>query len=156
MVRDFARLVAFEPVERHCECWRANVPARPGDELHTCALGAKPGAIRMRTAVAGSTGGTAVAGPGPIPLRTLDSFALTDLDLLKIDCEGYELDVLRGAAETMARERPVCIVEQRPKQVASFKHGPAEAITLLMRWGASVVWTDRRDYVLVFPRRALA
>ncbi len=151
MARDFHQVQAFEPVARHCECWYLNVPQRPGTILHDCALGAKAGSVRMETLAPTSTGGTAVAGPGPIPLRTLDSFRLTMVDLLKIDCEGYELEVLTGAAETVANCRPVCIVEQRPKQVASFKHGLTDGVRFLTRLGARVTWTDRRDYVLVFP-----
>lgn len=150
MVRDFARVVAFEPVASHCECWRVNVPARVQDELHVCALGAGTGSVRMQTALATSSGGTAVAGVGPIPLCTLDSFAVADVDLLKVDCEGYELEVLKGAVDTLTRCHPVCIVEQRPNQVASFKHGPLDGVHFLRRLGASITWTDRRDYVLAF------
>lgn len=151
MVRDFAQVVAFEPVEEHRACWQVNVPARAQDVLHLCALGATAGSVRMVTPLATSSASTAIAGPGPIPLRTLDSFALAVVDLLKIDCEGYELDVLTGAAATVAQCRPVCIVEQRPRQVASFKHGPVDAVRFLTRLGATVTWTDRRDYVLAFP-----
>lgn len=151
MVKDFVQVVAFEPVERHRECWRANVPVRPQDILYDCALGAHEGAVAMQTLVPSSSGGTAIAGPGTIPLRTLDSFALPGVTLLKIDVEGYELEVLQGAADTLTRCRPVCIVEQRPKQVARAHHGPVDAVKWLAKLGATVAWTDKRDYVLVFP-----
>jgi len=150
MVRDFAQIVAFEPVEAHRECWVANVPARAGDVLHACALGAGPGTVDMET-TPGSSGGTRVAGQGDIPLCTLDSLGLPMIDLLKIDVEGYELEVLQGAAATIVRCRPVVIVEQRAKQVASFQHGPADAVAFLRHFGATVAWTDKRDYVTVFP-----
>lgn len=150
MVRDFAQVVAFEPVREHRECWLSNVPWREdADQLHACALGAREGAVRMETPT-GSSGGTRVAGPGDIPMHTLDSFALPTIDLLKIDCEGFELDVLEGARETIARCRPVVVVEQRAKQVASFHHGAVDAVKLLQRLGAALVWTDKSDYVLEF------
>jgi FkbM family methyltransferase len=150
MVRDFAQLVAFEPVARHRDCWRRNVPTRPDDILHACALGAHEGSVRMETVHADSTGGTHVAGAGDIPMRTLDSFDLPVIDLLKIDCEGYELDVLQGAADTLRRCRPVVIVEQRPRQIATFGYGATDAVKLLRRLGAAVVSTDQRDYILAF------
>ncbi len=151
MVRDFAQLVAFEPVEAYADCWRQNVSTRPQDVLHVCALGSREGAVRMAMATPGSTGGTYVAGEGDVPLRTLDSFALPVVDLLKIDCEGYEHEVIAGGVETLTRCRPVCIVEQRPAQVARYPQGKVAAIRALERLGARTVWTDRRDYVVVWP-----
>lgn len=151
MVRDFDQVVAFEPVATHRACWLANVPARPQDVLHGCALGARAGGVRLEPVTVTSSGGTYVAGPGDVPMRTLDSFALPVVDLLKVDCEGFERDVLKGALATLTRTRPVCIVEQRPAQVARYHAGPTEAIALLRQLGAQVAWTDRRDYVLVWP-----
>jgi FkbM family methyltransferase len=42
---------------------------------------------------------------------TIDSLNLARLDLLKIDIEGMELEALAGAADCLARCRPVLIVE---------------------------------------------
>ena len=39
----------------------------------------------------------------PVNVETLDSFKLTNVGLLKIDVEGYELDVLKGAVKTLVR-----------------------------------------------------
>ena len=36
-----------------------------------------------------------------VPLRTLDSFAFRDVVMLKVDVEGLELEVLRGAQRTL-------------------------------------------------------
>jgi FkbM family methyltransferase len=42
---------------------------------------------------------------------TLDSLALERIDLIKIDVEGMEIEALTGAAASLARARPVLIVE---------------------------------------------
>jgi FkbM family methyltransferase len=42
---------------------------------------------------------------------TLDSFRLPDVGFLKIDVEGHELAVLRGADDTIATSRPVVFIE---------------------------------------------
>jgi len=42
---------------------------------------------------------------------TIDSLGLARLDLLKIDVEGMEVEALAGAADSLARCRPVLIVE---------------------------------------------
>ena len=44
-------------------------------------------------------------------LEPLDAFEFPDLTFVKIDVEGAELDVLRGATETLERCRPLLFVE---------------------------------------------
>ena len=42
-----------------------------------------------------------VLGDGTIPMITIDSLGLGDVDLIKIDVEGYEMEVLKGAEKTL-------------------------------------------------------
>lgn len=46
-----------------------------------------------------------------VETRTLDSFVLENVDLLKIDVEGHEMSVLAGAANTIRRCLPWLIIE---------------------------------------------
>src|SRR5262249_35163697 len=46
-----------------------------------------------------------------LPVAMLDDFELKDVGVIKIDVEGHELAVLRGAAKTLEREKPSLIVE---------------------------------------------
>lgn len=48
-----------------------------------------------------------------VPITTLDSYNLPRIDLLKIDVEGYEIHVLKGAEETLLRCKPVVIFEEK-------------------------------------------
>jgi FkbM family methyltransferase len=41
----------------------------------------------------------------------LDALNLVDVDIMKIDVEGYELDVLRGAEQTILRDKPIIQLE---------------------------------------------
>jgi hypothetical protein len=47
----------------------------------------------------------------PVPVVTLDDYALPSLRLLKIDVEGMETDVLGGAVQTINKHRPILYVE---------------------------------------------
>jgi FkbM family methyltransferase len=46
-----------------------------------------------------------------VAVRTLDSFQFDDVGFMKIDVEGHELAVLRGASETIGSNRPNLLVE---------------------------------------------
>jgi FkbM family methyltransferase len=46
-----------------------------------------------------------------IPMISIDSMNLRRCDLIKIDVEGMEIDVLRGATDTILRHRPILFVE---------------------------------------------
>lgn len=49
--------------------------------------------------------------PVPVTTTRLDDDGLGDVGFLKIDVEGHEREVLRGARELIARDRPVLLVE---------------------------------------------
>lgn len=83
-----------------------------------------------------------------VEIRTLDSFSIRDLRIIKIDVEGTELAVLQGARETIARERPILIVEllagryrDQTGVIASIAQDFGYAAKIV---GAVVLWLMRR------------
>jgi FkbM family methyltransferase len=50
-----------------------------------------------------------------IETRTLDSFNLSNIAMIKIDVEGHEEAVLEGARETLQRNQPALIVESEDR-----------------------------------------
>jgi hypothetical protein len=46
-----------------------------------------------------------------VPMRRLDDFAFADVTAIKLDAEGAEYEILRGARETLLRCRPVLTLE---------------------------------------------
>jgi FkbM family methyltransferase len=64
----------------------------------------------------------------PVDAMTIDSLALSRLDLLKIDVEGMECEVLEGAKRTIRRSLPVVIIEH-------IKTGPEEIVKFLRHHG---------------------
>ena len=73
--------------------------------------------------------------PGvPVRIRTIDSLGLQQCGLIKIDVEGFEPRVIRGAAETIGRCRPILYVENdRAAQ-------QQEVIDLIAGFGYRMFW----------------
>lgn len=113
---------AFEPNPRHFSLLRANLAANGLDgrcTLFNAALGAKPGHGTIDEASATNSGMSRVtsAVSGPIEVTCLDGALphLERLDVLKVDVEGSELEVVRGARETLHRLRPISYIEITPE-----------------------------------------
>jgi hypothetical protein len=47
----------------------------------------------------------------------LDDFEFENVSFIKIDVEGHESDVLAGARHTIAREKPVMVIEIEPRHL---------------------------------------
>jgi FkbM family methyltransferase len=142
LVGRFATVYAIEPVADFRECLAKNVPP-PGCNVLSIALGARPGGVTLKIDPA-STGGTYICGEGTIPMKTLDMLELAEVDFLKIDCEGYELEVLKGGEATILRDRPTICVEQKPHKL-----GPNFGIA----GQPALDWLRDRGYLL---RRAIS
>jgi FkbM family methyltransferase len=143
----FQNVHAFEPVDYLRECFKRNVEA-PNVMLHPMALGADAGSVSMHT-TADSTGDSWVKGEGDILMLTLDGLGMFDVDLIKIDCEGYEENVLRGAEQTIRRDMPVIIVEQKRDMASRFGLQPLGAVKFLQSLGYRVEQDLGGDFLMV-------
>ena len=160
MAHDFQQLTAFEPKLQHLLLWHLNLASerlQPGPTAtavaHGVALGRTTGLVGLCTGPA-SSGDTRVVPidlaphPTPVMLKRLDDYRLTDVDLLKIDCEGYELFVVEGGEETIRRCKPVVVVEQKRGHGVQYDERDDAAQTLLARWGARTVTVLSGDVVM--------
>jgi len=149
----FAGVHAFEPNELFAQCFERNVRAK-NVVLHRVALGDAQKNVALEVD-AQNTGATHVrpGAAGEIPMRTLDGYRFDAVDFLKVDVEGYERQVLEGARETLARCRPVVIVEQKDfaGRYGGERYGAAE---LLQSLGAVVVDQVVQDLIFAWPDSA--
>ena len=69
---------------------------------------------------------------------------LTRLDIIKLDVEGAEANVIRGADDTIRRLRPILLVEYNPPCAAAYFDQPADALyrELATRFAAIHVLED--------------
>jgi FkbM family methyltransferase len=124
----FRRVYAFE-INDEITGWIATY--NPGNiELIHRGLSSTPGRARFYVPVAR---GVALAGwgslyadnlPGAekcieeeVEVSPLDDFAIAGVGFIKIDVEGHELEVLKGAAQTIAQSRPIVLVELKTAHV---------------------------------------
>jgi hypothetical protein len=88
-------------------------------------------------------------GVGTIPLKTLDSFNYENIDMIKIDVEGFEEEILAGAMNTIKQNKPVLVIEQQKHEYKDdMKETPA--IKILESWGYRVVEQFNKDWVLKY------
>ena len=147
----FESVIAFEPVESFRKCLKRNVH-HAALQIEECALGETDTTIEM-IITPGNTGHSHVdqttVGSGSIPMRRLDSLNLQDIGYIKIDCEGYELPIIRGAEDTIKRCRPVMVVEQKlHEDTGKTRETQFDAAELIKSWGAKELARVRHDVIL--------
>ena len=85
---------------------------------------------------------------GAVPIVTLDSFDLGPVAFIKIDVEGYELPVLKGARETLLRCQPILVVEQKGNDASVYGGRHSEAVHWLRSLGARDLEVISGDHIM--------
>ncbi len=106
------------------------------------ALSSKPGIVEMDPIVERDGRVSVGEGGDVVEARTIDSFGFSDVALMKIDVEGHEADVLRGAERTIDALHPVIIIE-------IWDENRADVIPILEGYGYSLRRISRRLFEFV-------
>lgn len=149
MASRFYRVLAFEPVEEHRDCFRRNVKAG-NVQLFPVACGAAPGSVRI-TKDPTNSGASHIGGDGDIQMVALDGLELQDVDLIKMDVEGYEANVIAGARETILRCRPIVCCEQKRDFAVKFGLKPTAATDALSKLGMKLIREIGGDFIFGWP-----
>lgn len=148
LVKHFDFVYAFEPNPVTADLWRWNVLAKNAI-LRQVAVGDVPGSVGLRLHD-GHSGHTQTVGPGPIRVITIDSLGFIDVDFIKIDVEGLEEFVVRGAEATILRCRPLIVVEQKGED-GKLGHDMEGARKYLAGLGMKALDCIGGDYYMGWP-----
>jgi hypothetical protein len=56
-----------------------------------------------------------------------------------------------GGEQTIRRDKPVVILEQKRKRMRRYGFKPEAGVDLLRSWGAEVAWEEHGDWCLQWP-----
>lgn len=107
-----ATVVAFEPVERAARLAEENMRRnRVEGIVHRVALADRDGMTGFSEGDVGAH--IDPSGPNEVRVRRLDAFDIEPgvITILKVDAEGHDLEVLRGAHDLLAQILPIVLVE---------------------------------------------
>jgi FkbM family methyltransferase len=148
----FGEVYAFEPAPDCYECLVLNMAGRKNVLCLNAAVGPHPGVVSIHEDEdrPGNTGARFVREDpaGVTPMIALDDLELKGCDLLKIDVEGFEPGVLRGANAIIRAYRPVIIMETDKRFAGRYGFGKGKAATDALELGYREVEYKERD-----PRR---
>lgn len=136
---------AFEPVDQMREALVANVAKNNvGERVHVSRLALLDQAGQVPMTGQGTGADHVVVGGSSEPVEhvdatTLDAYlevhGVARVDAIKIDVEGAELLVLRGATATLNRDHPLLIVEVEHRWAPRFGHEPKALFDVLAGFG---------------------
>lgn len=144
----FDFVYCFEPVKITQECWIENLKKYNNVKLYPFALGDKEELVNMyipRDCAGGAYISDIQQADNQeridnIKVDKLDNYNFKNVDFIKIDVQGYELEVLKGGKETILENKPMILIEQ--------KNDNLEAVEYLTNLGMSEIADFRGDYII--------
>lgn len=156
LVPHFAHVHAFEPALVNWMALATNLEERKmGDGRATiwnAAVGERLDSTRPHFASNGSMSSwIEPADKGAIPVVPLDALPFGPVSLIKIDVEGYEYFVLRGARTLIARDHPTLVIEWKTGDHHLNRWGPNEPLIaeMLAGWGYKLAEQMEIDRIYV-------
>lgn len=98
-------IYAFEPTPSTFQILKENTKYYPNIKVFNHGLGER---AEAKSIISGKHPGMNYVGDGgtPIEIKTIDSLGIP-MNFLKMDTEGYEANILKGAAETIKKYKPI-------------------------------------------------
>ena len=154
-VNDYGRITAFEPAPYNIECFLKNTEHDPTITLKQFGLGENPSKAKLDVVIPNHLGSTVVhpAPNGEIDIQRLDDQggAFEDIDLLKIDVEGFETEVLKGGKEMINMSNPLIAIERHAFNYKLLGKTKKESHLYLESIGYKLIFKLTRDCIYGKP-----
>jgi FkbM family methyltransferase len=152
----FSKIYAFEVDTPVRECLKKNVEKFQLDNVVVCDCGLSDKEELVALNYLKNTFGTYINKEvsGTNICKTLDSFELTEVGFIKLDCEGYEPYILRGAEQTIKKYKPVILMEEKNYSKRYYGEEGNLAVELLLGWGYTMEVSWPKDCVMVYKEKS--
>jgi FkbM family methyltransferase len=157
LLHNTGKVYCFEPVPFLFERLSVNVSLNNFSNIQLVKKALTDGKEELfySTPAAGNSGGTFLStmtnAAGAVESITLDDFVrqngITQINLVKIDVEGFELKVLKGAAESIKKFKPVLIIEVDDEHLKRSGSSAAELVSFLSELQYRSRRTDNDDNI---------
>lgn len=148
----FSKIYAFEVDTPVRECLKKNVEKFQLDNVVVCDCGLSDKEELVSLNYLKNTFGTHINKEvsGTHICKTLDSFELAEVGFIKLDCEGYEPYILRGAEQTIKKYKPVILMEEKNYSGKYYGEEGNLAVDLLLSWGYTMEVSWPKDCVMIY------
>jgi FkbM family methyltransferase len=152
----FSKIYAFEVDIPVRECLKKNVEKFQLDNVVVCDCGLSDKEELVALNYLKNTFGTYINKEvsGTNICKTLDSFELTEVGFIKLDCEGYEPYILKGAEQTIKKYKPVILMEEKNYSKRYYGEEGNLAVELLLGWGYTMEVSWPKDCVMVYKEKS--
>lgn len=143
------RVIAFEPSPRELKAllFHVKINRLSNVSIEPFAVANSEGKEDFFVCMQKSTGCNSLRAPQfgerlvkiPVSVKTLDGFArgtgLENVDMVKIDAEGAELEILQGASFFFQRNRPIVLCEIAEKRTRIWGYHASQLLDPLLAYG---------------------
>jgi len=150
--KKFSKIYAFEVDTPVRECLKKNVEKFQLDNVVVCECGLSDKAESVSLNYLKNTFCTHINKEvaGTNICKTLDSFELIEVGFIKLDCEGYEPYILKGAEHTIKKCKPVILMENKNYSGRYYGEKGNLAVDLLLAWGYTMEVSWPKDCIMVY------
>ncbi|MFA0761043.1 MAG: hypothetical protein HZLCBSQH_001147 [Candidatus Fervidibacterota bacterium] len=161
------KVIAFEPSpkERRKLVWHIRLNRLTQVQVEPFAVADKEGTLDLFLTKDNSANSLSfppsispIVGRVTVPVTTLDAYCqrngIKRLDLLKMDVEGAELLVLKGALQVLEKFRSTIVMEAMDRTTSQFGYTPADLFGFLKQFGYEIQQIPNEPNFVAIPNNS--